>query len=105
MNKEQKMNAKNDPRVLAIRACPAVGRGTCSSIDECLEDRELVEELDAEGITDPKAAVAWAREREGIRMDRMMDCRWGEDDDPQVAIKAEWDARLNEARSNDAKER
>lgn len=56
-----------DPRVKAIRADEKIGRGTCSSIDECFTDTELVAELDREGITSPDKAVAHYREIEGIR--------------------------------------
>lgn len=51
-----------DPRVAAIRNDSKVGRGTCSVIDECHSDAELVAELDREGIRTPKQAIKWAHE-------------------------------------------
>lgn len=79
------MKAKNDSRVLAIRANEKVGRGSCSSIDECWDSSELVEALDAAGITDAAGAVAWALESEGLHLEAGLNARWGEDDDPQLA--------------------
>lgn len=52
----------SDPRVTAIRKDAKVGRGTCSMIDECYSAEELVEELDAKGITTPAGAVKWAHD-------------------------------------------
>jgi hypothetical protein len=80
-----------DMRIAFIRKDPVVGRGTCSSTDECLSDAELTEQLDAAGIKDPRAAVAWARKGEELYLDKALDCRWGEDSDPQLASKREFD--------------
>lgn len=52
---------KVDPRVAAVRADDQVGRGSCSSIDECMTDDELVAYLDERGATTPAEAVAEAR--------------------------------------------
>ena len=84
--------AKMDPRVVAIRADRRVGRGTCSSIDECWEARELVETLDQEGIKVPETAVRWAHEREGLWLEQGANCTSGEPDCPLVAALREWDA-------------
>lgn len=64
-----------DRRVTAIRNDKKVGRGTCSSIDECLTDDELIAMLDAEKITTATAAVIWARNDEAIRNDYAEDIR------------------------------
>jgi len=66
-----------DPRVVAIRADKKIGRGTCSVIDECWTDRELVEHLDsypqADGQTvrihSPKMSVLAMRCEESIIAD------------------------------------
>jgi hypothetical protein len=76
--------AEKDPRVLAIRGNPKVGNGTCTSIDECWEARQLVEFLDEAKITDPEAAVQWAIEQEGLHLEQGLNARWGEADDPQL---------------------
>jgi len=96
-SKTERGQEMEDARVAAVRANSLIGRGTCSEVDECLSDQEVAKELDDFGITDPAQAVRHFIEMEDISMDRMMDCRWGEDSDPQVAIKASWDARKEEA--------
>ena len=88
------MKASTDSRVMAIRADALVGANTCSVVDEAMSDEELMQSLTESGIGSPADAVAWARDLEGLQMDRMMDHRWGEDDDPEFAIKAEWDQRV-----------
>jgi hypothetical protein len=55
-----------DARVQAIRHDETVGRGTCTSIDECYTDAELAAELDKRDIDTPAAAVRWARRHESI---------------------------------------
>lgn len=49
-----------DKRVEAIRKHPKVGRWSCSWIDECLSDQELIDELDGAGATTVTKAVRWA---------------------------------------------
>jgi hypothetical protein len=56
-----KQAAAADKRVVAIRKHPKVGVGSCSVIDECYTNVELVEKLNDEGITTVKAAVKYAR--------------------------------------------
>lgn len=70
--------------IAAIRNDKVVGRGSCSSIDECWSDEELEEQLAFGGITMEKAAVKWAREQEGMFLEDGLNQRWGEDDDPQL---------------------
>jgi hypothetical protein len=76
--------------IQAIRADKAVGRGSCSSIDECWDEKQLIENLVRANITTAEAAVTWAREVEQQFLDRASDCRWGEDDDPELAILREF---------------
>lgn len=73
-----------DPRIDAIRSNSVVGRGTCTTIDECYDACDLVAELDDAGITDPKEAVLWALAREGIALESALNTRWGLDDDPEL---------------------
>ena len=78
----------------AIRADKLIGKNTCSTVDECYSESDLADELRSMDITTPLEAVKWARELEGLQMDRMMDQRWGEDSDSEVKIKKDWDERL-----------
>lgn len=82
-----------DPRVLAIRADKLVGHGSCTSVDECMDSKHLVKALAEEGITDPIAAVAWAREHERLYLERACDHRWGDDNDPELVILREFNAK------------
>ena len=84
-----------DERVKAIRNDALVGRGTCSSIDECYDDSELAQQLDDYSIHTPVAAVKWARESEGLRVEDALNYRWGEDDDPQLTAYYEWQEALD----------
>ena len=77
-------------RVTAIRNHPRVGRGTCTSVDECWEDREIIEFLDENNITTEEGAIEWALEQEGLFLEQGLNQRWGEDDDPQLAAWREW---------------
>jgi hypothetical protein len=77
----------------AIHSNPLVGRGSCSTVDECMDAIEIQEALESQGIGTVEAAVHWAIQLEAGQMERMMDQRWGEDDDPQVDIKNDWEAR------------
>ena len=84
-----------DERVKAIRNDDLVGRGSCSSIDECYDDKELAQQLDDYSIHTPVAAVKWARESEGLRVEDALNYRWGEDDDPQLTAYYEWQEALD----------
>jgi len=83
----------NDPRVTAIRNDKLIGSGTCSTVDEAYGDADLIEELDEGKITTPEAAVKWAIQLEDIQMEQALNQRWGEDDDPQLKMAAEWEQR------------
>lgn len=56
------MDARQRAIVDAIRADPCVGRGTCSTIDECVEDEDLADCFGDQ--SSPQAAVAAARRYE-----------------------------------------
>ena len=70
--------------VAAIRHDPLIGWGTCSSVDECMEDEEIISHLKEMkklyvGSMDPLASVAAGlkemRAFEGIRMEYGQDIR------------------------------
>ena len=84
-----------DERVKAIRNDDLVGRGSCSSIDECYSDGELAQQLDDYSIHTPAAAVKWARESEGLWLENALNYRWGADDDPQLLAYNEWQEKLD----------
>jgi|TARA_R110001583_G_scaffold16234_5_gene66144 hypothetical protein len=83
-----------DIRVDAIRNDPCVGRGSCTSIDECFEDKELIENLDTSGVTSKKDAVKWARDHEGLWLEKGLNQRWGSDDDPQLKMWNDWKTNI-----------
>jgi hypothetical protein len=73
-----------DPRIVAIRNDKVVGAGTCSSIDECYSDDDLLDALNGLDIMTPEAATKWARECEGLFLEQACNARWGEDLDPEL---------------------
>ena len=78
--------------VEAVRSDKVVGRGTCSRIDECLEDADLYRELALAGCDTAAKAVKWARDDERFFLEQGMNARWGEDDDPQLENYREFKA-------------
>tara|TARA_B100000949_G_C14105593_1_gene376070 strand:+ start:413 stop:634 length:222 start_codon:yes stop_codon:yes gene_type:complete len=64
-----------DARATAVRADKKVGRGSCSYIDETMDEGELLEELERVGAKTPAAAVKhmrwlealWAEQEDDIR--------------------------------------
>lgn len=76
--------AETDNRVLAIRGDKVVGRGSCSSIDECLDDEDLRAELEQDKVQTPDDAIEWARQREGLFLEQGLNQRWGSDDDTEL---------------------
>jgi len=77
-------------RVSAIRSHPKVGRGSCTSVDECWSDKEIIDFLDENNITTEEGAIEWALEQEGMFLEQGLNQRWGEDDDPQLIAWQEW---------------
>ncbi len=86
-----------DPRVEAIRKDELVGNGTCTTVDEALEDGELLGYLEEDKVTTPEAAIEWARDYEGLQKEQASNTRWGEDKDPQVKDLEEWDSARDAA--------
>lgn len=76
--------------IAAIRAHKRVGRGTCTSIDECWEDKEIAESLTRTGVTSRRAAVQWAMRTEGLVREQALNQRCGEPDDWQLEWYREW---------------
>ena len=52
---------RNAAKIAAIRTDHIVGRGTCSMIDECFSDAELLEALKEDGVKSALDARSWAR--------------------------------------------
>lgn len=50
-------NPRLDPRLIAIRRDPMVGHDTCSVVDECYTDGEILAMLDEREIDSPAEAV------------------------------------------------
>ncbi len=73
-----------DMRIKAIREDKLVGRGSCSSIDECMSDAELIKIFDEHDIKTVKAALKFAYDHEELWLERGLNQRWGDDDDPQL---------------------
>ena len=80
----------NDPRVTAIRSNPRVGRGSCTSIDECYSDSELIEDLNEDGVETPEAAVTWALKSEGLWREQALNASSGEEDCPLIESFNDW---------------
>jgi hypothetical protein len=79
--------------VKAIRSNKLIGSGTCSSIDECYEDSELWNDFGPDGGNDTiEAAVMSAIKREGLWIEKHVECRYGDDDDVELKIRDEWEA-------------
>ena len=76
-----------DKWVQAIREHKLVGRGSCTSIDECWSDGELSEMLIEQGIKSEKAAVRWALDREGMWHEQALNASSGE---PDCNLKRGW---------------
>lgn len=72
--------------VEAIRADILVGRGTCSTIDECVSDEDLVDGLTAAYVRSSDEAVKWAIDLEFLRVQNDLNYRQGTADDPELAI-------------------
>jgi hypothetical protein len=86
-----------DARVEAIRKHRLVGRGSCTSIDECFSDAELLAFLDENEVKTPEQAVAWAIDFEDLKMEQALNARWGEDGDSQKVEYDEWRAKRKES--------
>jgi|TARA_Y100000034_G_C6761507_1_gene339195 hypothetical protein len=82
--------AKEDNRVMAIRADTLIGKDSCSFIDECLDAFDIVEELDRLNIESPVEAIKHYIEAQHRQYERGLDARAGNDDDPELIQFNEW---------------
>ena len=57
----------------AIRSDDQIGRGSCSMVDECMEDGEILEELRRAGATTPEEALREMKGSENVWRDRADD--------------------------------
>lgn len=78
--------------IAAVRADKLVGRGTCSSLDECFEDDELPAHLGLTQATTPAEAVKAARDSEELYLENGTNQSSGEPDCPIVASYRAWKA-------------
>ena len=85
-----------DERIKAIRKDDLVGSGTCSTIDECCTDGELVASLDDANIKTVKRALVWAYDYEELFVEDALNRRWGDDDDPELKVYDEFMAKRKE---------
>lgn len=84
--------------VAAIRGHKLIGRGTCTSIDECYDDADLWTRFGPPaGNLTIEAAIQAAIASEDLHMEQGLNQRWGEDDDPQLLEYNEWQAAKKEA--------
>ena len=60
------MSASKKELIEAIRSDRLIGRGSCSSIDECFDDEELWELLSQGECTTVREAIRLARESEAL---------------------------------------
>jgi hypothetical protein len=59
-------------------------------VDECWDDKDIIEFLDGSNITTEEGAVQWALEQEGLFLEQALNCRWGEDTDSELEQWREW---------------
>jgi hypothetical protein len=86
--------ADMETMIAAIRNDSLVGRGTCSSIDECWDYGDLMDGLLDHHIETVNDALKWAREEEGLFLEEGLNQRWGEDDDPQLEVYNEFKEKM-----------
>lgn len=61
--------------VAAVRADPRIGRGSCSSIDECYTDEEIIEVIRAEPLLTKDQVLSHFFQVEGLRVEQMNEAR------------------------------
>ena len=86
----------SDPRVEAIRACPIVGKGSCSFFNEATGDQMLIAMLNDNGCATVEVSLKWARDDEEMMLECALDQRFGEDSDPQLIAWNKWKAKRKE---------
>ena len=84
-----------DERIKAVRDNELVGRGTCTYANECFSDNDLLAEISHDKGPDftAKDAVDWCIWFQDLKMNQMLECRFGEDSDPELTVYREWTAK------------
>lgn len=75
-----------DQRVEAIRNSKLVGKGSCSSIDECYGESDLVELFDTAKLVTTNQALYWALKHELLWREQELNCLSGEEPSTQNTI-------------------
>ena len=83
-----------DAMVKAIRENSLIGATTCSCVNECYSDEEILTELRECKITTSLGAVEWAITIESLFQEQSLNYREGSDADPELEIYNEWQTRL-----------
>ncbi len=73
-----------DSRVAAIRANKLVGTGSCSVVDECMSDEDIVSRLNQMGIQSDREAEQYALRSEVNHLEGMLNCESGEEDMTEI---------------------
>ncbi len=94
--KDGARRSSSEQMLEAVRNDPLVGRGSCSSIDECMDDSEVLGMLSV--CRTIEEAVDVARNEELRWLERGLDQREGNDDDPQLLQYREFKRRMEEGR-------
>ena len=89
------MAQANEFRVEAIRNNDLVGRNTCSVVDECYSDEDVIAELNDYQITTEVGAIKWAIEMETAHHEQALNCRFGSDDDDELKAYEDWKGELS----------
>lgn len=74
----------NDPRLSAIRRHPLVGEHRLTFLLMCHSESDIIAMLDADAANSVEEAVEWAIEDQDFKLEQALNCRCGEDDDPQL---------------------
>ena len=82
----------NDSRLDAIRRHPLVGEHCCTFLLSCFSDAEIIALLDEDAAHSPEAAITWAINHEGTRLEQALNYRLGEDDDAELRDYQEFES-------------
>ena len=85
-------------RVKAIRENKLVGKGSCSTVDECYSDKDLLDELNAEDIDTDEKAIKWAISEQLMYLEDATNYRWGEDSDQEVTALKHFRSKMKKYR-------
>ena len=88
--------ARQDPRVQAIRTDRRVGSGSCSTLDECYEDVELLTKLIDDKVATPSEALAWAYRHELIYLERWHEVTQDTGEESVEALRRELSDRMED---------